>query len=54
MVYAAYFKNSRGDLVSWNASGRTGVPGTVDDALIMRVLSTVRLAADPKDPAPAP
>ncbi|WP_405439286.1 hypothetical protein OG373_18550 [Streptomyces avidinii] len=44
------FKNSRGDLVSWDFYGRTGVPGAVDDALIMRVLSTVRLAGDPKEP----
>ncbi|MFF3089084.1 hypothetical protein ACFVRB_29185 [Streptomyces nojiriensis] len=48
------FKNSRGDLVSWDFYGRTGVPGAVDDALIMRILSTVRLAGDPKDPGPGP
>ncbi|MFG2991068.1 hypothetical protein ACGFZK_17595 [Streptomyces sp. NPDC048257] len=48
------FKNARGDLVSWDFYGRTGVPGAVDDALIMRVLSTVRLAGDPKEPAPGP
>ncbi|MFE5807835.1 hypothetical protein [Streptomyces sp. NPDC056491] len=48
------FKNSKGDFVSWNFYGRTGVPGAVDDALIMRILSTVRLAGDPKDPAPVP
>ncbi|MGZ9932456.1 hypothetical protein ACXNSR_21585 [Streptomyces sp. NC-S4] len=48
------FKNSRGDLVSWNFYGRTGVPGAVDDALIMRILSTVRLAGDPKDPGTGP
>ncbi|PWK71868.1 hypothetical protein BCL76_10394 [Streptomyces sp. CG 926] len=48
------FRNSRGDLVSWDFYGRTGVPGAVDDALIMRILSTVRLAGDPKDPGPGP
>ncbi|MFF4386188.1 hypothetical protein ACFY0G_05215 [Streptomyces sp. NPDC001552] len=48
------FKNSRGDLVSWDFYGRTGVPGAVDEALIMRILSTVRLAGDPKDPGPGP
>ncbi|MCX4959036.1 hypothetical protein [Streptomyces virginiae] len=48
------FRNSRGDLVSWNFYGRTGVPGAVDDALIMRILSTVRLAGDPQDPGPGP
>lgn len=46
------FKNSRGDLVAWDFYGRTGVPGAVDDALIMRILSTVRLAGDPKEPSP--
>ncbi|MGW3322439.1 hypothetical protein [Streptomyces virginiae] len=48
------FRNSRGDLVSWNFYGRTGVPGAVDDALIMRILNTVRLAGDPQDPGPGP
>ncbi|WP_051781658.1 MULTISPECIES: hypothetical protein [unclassified Streptomyces] len=48
------FRNSRGDLVSWDFYGRTGVPGAVDDALIMRILSTVRLAGEPKDPGPGP
>ncbi|WP_051892865.1 hypothetical protein [Streptomyces erythrochromogenes] len=48
------FKNSRGDLVAWNFYGRTGVPGAVGDALIMRIMSTVRLAGEPKDPAPGP
>ncbi|MFJ4860916.1 hypothetical protein [Streptomyces sp. NPDC088748] len=43
------FKNSRGDFVSWDFYGRTGVPGAVEDALIMRVLSTVRLAGTPKE-----
>ncbi|MFD6971168.1 hypothetical protein [Streptomyces sp. NPDC059979] len=46
------FKNSRGDLVAWDFYGRTGVPGAVDDALVMRIMSTVRLAGDPKEPSP--
>ncbi|MFF4265110.1 hypothetical protein ACFY7Y_09010 [Streptomyces virginiae] len=48
------FRNSRGDLVSWDFYGRTGVPGAVDDALIMRILSTVRLAGEPQDPGTGP
>ncbi|AQT73657.1 hypothetical protein B1K54_20255 [Streptomyces sp. fd1-xmd] len=48
------FKNSRGDLVAWNFYGRTGVPGAVGDALVMRIMSTVRLAGEPKDPAAGP
>lgn len=48
------FKNSKGGFVAWDFYGRTGVPGAVDNALVMRVLSTVRLSGDPKEPAPPP
>lgn len=48
------FKNSRGDLVAWDFYGRTGVPGAVNDALVMRIMSTVRLAGEPQDPAAGP
>jgi hypothetical protein len=41
------FKNSKGDFVAWDFYGRTGVPGAVRDDLVMRILSTVRLAGDP-------
>ncbi|MFJ9431556.1 hypothetical protein ACIRQY_18110 [Streptomyces sp. NPDC101490] len=46
------FKNSRGDFVAWDIYARTGVPGALSDDLIMRILSTVRLAGDPTDPPP--
>ncbi|MGW0392190.1 hypothetical protein ACWDYJ_15125 [Streptomyces sp. NPDC003042] len=46
------FKNSKGGFVAWDFYGRTGVPGAVGDDLIMRILSTVRLAGDPAEPAP--
>ncbi|WP_308407098.1 hypothetical protein [Streptomyces sp. APSN-46.1] len=48
------FKNSKGDFVAWDFYGRTGVPGAVSDELVMRILSTVRLAGDPVPPPPAP
>ncbi|MFC9822592.1 hypothetical protein ACFWG6_04470 [Streptomyces erythrochromogenes] len=48
------FKNSRGDLVARNFYGRTGVPGAVNDALVMRIMSTVRLAGEPQGPAAGP
>lgn len=48
------FKNSKGDFVAWDFYGKTGVPGAVDDALIMKILSTVRLAGDPTEPSEAP
>lgn len=47
------FKNSKGGFVAWDFHGRTGVPGAVGDDLVMRILSTVRLAGDPKEPEPA-
>ncbi|MEU9255063.1 hypothetical protein AB0D66_24830 [Streptomyces sp. NPDC048270] len=47
------FKNSKGGFVAWDFHGRTGVPGAVGDDLVMRILSTVRLAGDPKEPDPA-
>ncbi|MEU9235080.1 hypothetical protein [Streptomyces subrutilus] len=47
------FKNSKGGFVAWDFHGRTGVPGAVGDDLIMRILSTVRLAGDPEEPDPA-
>ncbi|MGP3686948.1 hypothetical protein ACTVZO_19940 [Streptomyces sp. IBSNAI002] len=46
------FKNSKGGFVAWDFHGRTGVPGAVRDDLIMRIMSTVRLAGDPKEPEP--
>ncbi|MFG2874563.1 hypothetical protein ACGFYU_06045 [Streptomyces sp. NPDC048337] len=46
------FKNSKGDFVAWDFHGRTGVPGAVSDELVMRILSTVRLAGDPKPVTP--
>ncbi|WP_327252618.1 hypothetical protein [Streptomyces sp. NBC_01244] len=48
------FQNSKGGFVAWDFYGRTGVPGTVSDDLIMRILSTVRLSGDPKEPTPMP
>lgn len=48
------FQNSKGGFVAWDFYGRTGVPGAVSDDLIMRILSTVRLSGDPKEPTPLP
>ncbi|MFI6005963.1 hypothetical protein ACIA98_37200 [Streptomyces sp. NPDC051366] len=48
------FKNSKGDFVAWDFYARTGVPGAVGDELIMKILSTVRLAGDPEPPAALP
>lgn len=47
------FQNSKGGFVAWDFQGRTGVPGAIRDDLVMRILSTVRLAGDPKEPTPA-
>ncbi len=47
------FRNSKGGFVAWDFHGRTGVPGAVGDDLVMRILSTVRLAGDPAEPDPA-
>ncbi|WP_129310556.1 hypothetical protein [Streptomyces sp. L2] len=41
------FKNSAGDIVSWNFYGAKGVDKEVDTKTIMTILSTVRLHGDP-------
>ncbi|MEU3986504.1 hypothetical protein AB0F77_41685 [Streptomyces sp. NPDC026672] len=41
------FKNSKGDIVSWNLYGAKGVDGEVDTATVMKILSTVRLHGEP-------
>nr|WSW41843.1 hypothetical protein OG296_01075 [Streptomyces sp. NBC_01001] len=46
--------NSKGDFAAWDFYARTGVPGAVGDELIMKILSTVRLAGDPGPPAALP
>ncbi|MBW5485039.1 hypothetical protein [Streptomyces bambusae] len=48
------FRNSKGGFVAWNFYGRTGVSGAVADDLIMKIMSTVRLAGDPVEPTPLP
>ncbi|WP_330328791.1 hypothetical protein OHS33_02905 [Streptomyces sp. NBC_00536] len=48
------FKNVKGDFVAWDLYGRTGVPGAVSDDLMMKIMSTVRLAPlAPADPPPS-
>ncbi|MDR3084377.1 MAG: hypothetical protein LBV60_26260 [Streptomyces sp.] len=41
------FQNSKGDFVSWNFYGATGVKDEVPTATIMKILGTVRLHGDP-------
>ncbi|MFJ3923382.1 hypothetical protein [Streptomyces sp. NPDC090022] len=48
------FRNSKGDFVAWDFHGRTGVPGAVSDELMMRIMSTVRIAGDPAPTSPPP
>ncbi|MER5910521.1 hypothetical protein ABT124_08450 [Streptomyces sp. NPDC001982] len=43
------FKNSAGDIVSWNLYAAKGVDGEVDTATIMKILSTVRLHGEPTE-----